>query len=303
MVSHSNQLQVAAVGGGEMLVWHLRVWAGLEVPGELNEAMTEGAVGQLLAAICNLTFENDVSRIRVGQAGACQALVELLRRQREQSEEVTRQACAVVGNICKKNRTNREEIGSWGGCELLTDVIRGSPSEETAVQAVRAIGNVAMRMPENQRAFTYATAPHQLTLLLETLSLRLGASPPAGAGAGRRQMPASPGAFRHPSHRTSASSTPRGGVAGLKNKGGSEASTPRGVLRREQAEEAFLQLTIAALTALASHDVRSPLDLLPSLSLSPPLSIDASVARFEELMRFLFCLPPTPIAVGCTVFN
>ena len=63
------------------------------------------------------------------------------------------QACAAIGNICKKNRTNRSLMGMVGGCEMLLSVLSMSPPERTALQVVRAIGNVAMRAPENQLKF------------------------------------------------------------------------------------------------------------------------------------------------------
>ena len=46
---------------------------------------------QVSAALCNLTYENDANRIRVGEVGGSEALVRLCRHSR--SHRVLEQAC------------------------------------------------------------------------------------------------------------------------------------------------------------------------------------------------------------------
>ena len=104
--------------------------------GEQNHGM--GEIDQLCAAICNLTFENVASREKVGEAGACEVLVELLGG--NGGEGVKRQVCAAIGNVCKKNRRNRERIGACGGCEGLTLVLRGGFSDDTGMQVSLGLG-------------------------------------------------------------------------------------------------------------------------------------------------------------------
>jgi hypothetical protein len=116
-------------GGDEAAQEHASRYGG-DGEEERNHGM--GEISQLCAAICNLTFENVATRERVGEAGGCEVLVELLGG--NGGEGVKKEVCAAIGNICKKNRMNRERIGMCGGCEGLTLVLRGGVSDDTGMQ-------------------------------------------------------------------------------------------------------------------------------------------------------------------------
>jgi hypothetical protein len=242
--THRAQLQVAACGGAEVLVGCMQRW----MDGRLGE-QRESTVEQLGAALCNLTYENDANRIRVGEVGGCVALVRLCRHSR--SPRVLEQACAAIGNICKKNRTNRTAFGDSGGCEVILMVLRKSPPEATAVQAVRALGNVAMRSEENQLRLAAAGGLKLLLSLVETLSLRGGLAP---------QSPASAGGTVVHDHEA----PPRAGESCTWSTSlwrGSDGSTPRGtggILGDVQHQESFLALTLSALAAMTAPPLPNP---------------------------------------------
>ena len=103
MSGHKAQLQVAAAGGAQALVSVLAKC----LRGDVQQV--ESLMQQVCAAICNLTFENDANRIKVGQVGGCDVLVRVCNL--SPSYQVLEQACAAIGNICKKNRTNRSLVG------------------------------------------------------------------------------------------------------------------------------------------------------------------------------------------------
>jgi hypothetical protein len=176
MRDHKSQLQVAAAGAAQTLVSVLHKCL------QSNERQVQGLMQQACACICNLTFENDANRIKIGQVGGCEVLVRSCTH--SSSYQVLEQACAAIGNICKKNRTNRQCVGLAGGCELLLRVLSMSPPETTALQAVRAIGNVAMRDPENQLKFAAGNGLRLLLQLIETLALRLASEGPCVGGHG-----------------------------------------------------------------------------------------------------------------------
>ena len=227
MCGHKAQLQVEAAGGAQAMVSVLSKC----MRGQLVQV--ESLMQQVCAAICNLTFENDANRIKVGQVGGCDVLVYVCKL--SPSYQVLEQACAAIGNICKKNRTNRSLMGSVGCCEMLLSVLSLSPPERTAVQAVRAIGNVAMRAPENQLKFAAGNGLRLLLQLIETLSLRLAPV--------EQQV-----CMEH-----NLSAQNRRGASPAS--GGSQYNTPRGGDKNQtQHQESFLQLTLSALAALVVHE-------------------------------------------------
>jgi hypothetical protein len=229
MCCHKAQLQVAAAGAAQALVSLLTKC----MRGELFQV--EALMQQACAAICNLTFENDANRIKVGEVGGCAVLVRVCKL--SPSYQVMEQACAAIGNICKKNRTNRSLMGMVGGCEMLLAVLSMSPPERTAVQVVRAIGNVAMRAPENQLKFAAGNGLRLLLQLIETLSLRLAPVDKAVAHDVSLSSTA-----QAPSHRTASGAGVHPVLAGA---GGRNVT---------QHEESFLQLTLSALAALVGHE-------------------------------------------------
>lgn len=227
-----NALQVALAGGAESLI--SVVWRCIRKDFVQFEDMV---MEQACAALCNLTFENDANRCRVGEAGGCHALVELCRNVK--SDRVLEQACGALANICKKNRTNRSAVGAVGGCEMLLNVLAGSPSEPTAVQVVRAIGNVAMRCPDNQLKLAAGDGLRQLLQLITTLSLRLASctghnSQEQQQAELHKQPPPSPGHLQC-APRFPGNSTPRS----------------RGPAYHA---ESFVQLALSALAALTAHE-------------------------------------------------
>ena len=119
----------------------------------------ERLVEQCCGALCNLSCENDLMRIKLGELGACGLLTAVCRlcdMQTPSQKRILEQACAAIGNICKRNRSNRCKMSAVYGPETLVQVLgrarlAGPDADAVATQALRAAANVAMRNEENQQ--------------------------------------------------------------------------------------------------------------------------------------------------------
>lgn len=163
---HDYQMKVGMAGGAEAL---LGISRHVVNAGRIEGASAE-LVEQCCAALCNLSFENDAHRVKLGELGACELFAKICQTcdiSRPEDRGILEQACAGMGNICKKNRSNRIRIGACHGPETLAAVlirtlILGSEGDAVAMQALRAVANVVMRNEENQERFTEAGGCRQL---------------------------------------------------------------------------------------------------------------------------------------------
>lgn len=173
--SAANVLAILMTGSGkEMYDWQTRVGSAggsvalLKVCGKATELPAEQwhmwLVEQTSGALCNVSFENDAERVKLGDLGACELFTRICQQcdpASSRHKRVLEQACAALGNISKKNRTNRMKIGQCGGPEALVHVLSrtlqaGPDGDRIAMQAMRAVGNVLMRNEENQERFAEA---------------------------------------------------------------------------------------------------------------------------------------------------
>ena len=122
--------------------------------GRIKERLVEQCCG----ALCNLSCENDLMRIKLGDLGACGLFTAVCRCSDIHSpsqKRILEQACAAIGNICKRNRSNRCKMSAVYGPETLVHVLgrarmAGPDADAVAQQALRAAANVVMRNEENQ---------------------------------------------------------------------------------------------------------------------------------------------------------
>jgi len=118
---HEYQQRVGAAGGSEAL---LRV-CGRAVAGPPDQWQSR-LVEQASGALCNVSFENDAQRVKLGELGACELFCRVCvacEGNPSGHARILEQACAVLGNVAKKNRTNRIRIGKAGGAQALAAVL------------------------------------------------------------------------------------------------------------------------------------------------------------------------------------
>jgi hypothetical protein len=88
---------------------------------------------QACGAFKTLASLSDENRRRLGDAGACECLVNVLRVHAITSASVAKQACAAMRNLTANNEENRARLVAAGACESTVDVLKRHTADKPSI--------------------------------------------------------------------------------------------------------------------------------------------------------------------------
>jgi hypothetical protein len=100
------------------------------------------------SSACDAIWELATSQpnaISLGNAGACEAVVEVVRAWGIADQGMAWNGCSAISNLALGNEANRIRLGAAGACELVVDVLRvwGKSNTDVAFYGCRAVSCLA----------------------------------------------------------------------------------------------------------------------------------------------------------------
>jgi hypothetical protein len=95
-------------------------------------SLTQSALGaSACSTIFSLADTHDEYRQRLGDAGACEAVVKVLLKFSSESPDVAGAACQAIVSLCRSSPMHRLKLGNAGACKGITTVLHKYVTDET----------------------------------------------------------------------------------------------------------------------------------------------------------------------------